>query len=92
MPKYKPIYDKYRTKGFEIVSISTDGSEKITDWKRVIEEKEFDWKHYLDLGGDETHKMKIRTFPTTFLIDTDGNVIKKDIASEDLEKFLNEAL
>lgn len=93
MPKYKPIYDKYRTKGFEIVSISTDKSkEDVVKWKRLIEEKGFNWAHYLDLGGLETHKMKIRTFPTTFLIDTDGNVIKKDIALEDLEKFLNEAL
>jgi thiol-disulfide isomerase/thioredoxin len=92
MPKLKPIYNKYKTKGFEIVSISTDGNEKITDWKRVIEEKEFDWKHYLDLSGDETFKLKIRRFPTTFLIDADGNIIKKNITSENLEKFLNDSL
>ncbi len=93
MPKLKPIYDKYKTKGFEIVSISTDKSEEdVLKWKGLIKEKGFNWVHYLDLGGPETRRMKISSFPTTYLVDTHGNIIKKNINSEDLEKFLSESL
>jgi len=92
MPKYKPIYDKYKIKGFEIVSISVDESKDITKWKGIIEEMGFNWTHYLDLSGHETKKMKIISYPTTYLIDTKGIVIEKNISPDRLEKFLNESL
>lgn len=92
MPKFKPIYNKYKPLGFEIVSISVDGKKDIINWKRIIEEKGFNWIHYLDLNGHETKKINITSYPTTYLIDTDGNVIKKNITPERLDKYLNDSL
>ena len=88
MPSYRPIYEKYKSKGFEIVSISVDRKKKIDNWKNVIEEEGFNWIQYLDLGGLETRKMNINSYPTTFLIDSHGKIIEKDITSQKLEKFL----
>jgi len=92
MPKYIPLYQKYKDRGFEIVSISKDKTNRIKDWKDTIKKRNFNWVHYLDENGVETAKQNITAFPTTFLIDDKGEVLKYNINSEELEIFLNESL
>jgi thiol-disulfide isomerase/thioredoxin len=92
MPEYKPIYNDFKDKGFEIISISIDGTKKIDNWKRVILEQEFDWAHYLDENGVETQKMNITSFPTTFLVDSSGEILLQNASIEDLIKVLEENL
>ncbi|WP_055446056.1 TlpA family protein disulfide reductase [Lacinutrix mariniflava] len=92
MPKYIPLYNKYKDKGFEIISISVDKTNKIQRWKTLIKEKGFNWLHYLDENGTETMKLNIISFPTTFLISSDGKIIERDIKAEKLETFLNSKL
>lgn len=91
-PKLKVLYDKYNSKGFEIVSISIDRAKDIEKWKNRIREFNLKWDHYLDENGIEAEKDKIRKFPTTFLLDTKGEIIKKNITIEELEEFLKENL
>ncbi|WP_370390008.1 TlpA family protein disulfide reductase [uncultured Winogradskyella sp.] len=88
MPEYIPLYEKYKDKGFEIVSISVDKTDRIPNWKQVIEEKNFGWTHYLDENRREAHKLYILAYPTTFLIDSDGKVVEKDISIEKLSRLL----
>jgi len=92
MPKYKPIYDTYKNLGFEIVSISVDEKEDIEQWKTLIEEKQFNWIHYLDEGKEEARKLEITGYPTTFLINSEGAIIEQDISSEELNSFLQKKL
>ena len=37
-------------------------------------------------------KYSINKFPTNFLLDSEGKIIKRDIPQEELEKFLEENL
>ncbi len=92
MPKYIPIYNKYKDLGFEIISISTDKMNDIKNWKRIIKEKEFNWVHYLDENKVEARKLNIISYPTTFLIDQSGMIIQKNISSEQLNNFLEQKL
>ncbi|MDR2206943.1 MAG: TlpA family protein disulfide reductase [Flavobacteriaceae bacterium] len=92
MPKHKTIYDKYKSKGFEYIGISTDGTQDIENWKKVIQKYDLTWKNILDENGVESKKYLINKFPTTFLLDSGGKIIKKDISPEELEKFLEENL
>ncbi|WP_228377054.1 TlpA family protein disulfide reductase [Chryseobacterium sp. FH2] len=90
MPKYKSIYKKYKNNDFEIIGISTDRTNYIDDWKKVINEKDLPWLNLLDENSVEAQKYNINKFPTTFLLDKEGRIIKKDISPEELEKFLDE--
>ncbi|MBE5319990.1 TlpA family protein disulfide reductase [Pedobacter sp. MR2016-19] len=86
----KKLQDKYRSKGFNIVSISTDkASERGLLQKRIIDYG-LDWTHFLDENGTITKKLLIKNFPTTFLLDSDSKVIKRDISIDDLAKLLKE--
>ena len=88
MEKYISLYKKYNKLGFEIVSISSDKTSKIDSWKSVITEKGFNWIHFLDENAIETHKINIRSFPTTFLLERDGKIIKRNIKPEQLSEYL----
>ncbi len=92
MPKYRNIYDKYRNSDFEIIGISTDRETDIKNWQKTIVEKKLIWQQFLDVNGTESLKYGVDSFPTNFLIDSDGKIIKKNISPEELEKFLEEHL
>ncbi len=82
------IYDKYKQKGFEIIGISTDSKENVSQWKKVILKFNLTWIQYLDTSGVEANKLYIIGFPTNFLLDRNGKILKKDISPEELDIFL----
>lgn len=93
LPKLKEIYERFAsTNKFEIIGISTDTSINIDLWKKRVSENQLKWKNYLDEHAFESNKEKIRSFPTNFLVDANGVVIKKNISLLDLEEFLNKNL
>lgn len=91
-PALKKIYSKYNSQGFELVSISVDRTHSIGKWKEAIDKHQLPWPNFLDENGLESSKEKITSFPTTFLLDKNGTVIKKNISTEDLAKFLETEL
>lgn len=93
LPKLKEIYERFAsTNKFEIIGISTDKTVNIDLWKKRVSENQLKWKNYLDENAFESNKEKIRSFPTNFLVDANGVVIKKNISLLDLEEFLNKNL
>lgn len=40
------------------------------------------------LGGQKTSELNIFSFPTTYLVTPDGEIIMKDVNAEKLEEFL----
>jgi thiol-disulfide isomerase/thioredoxin len=89
-PALKNVYDKYKQAGFEIVGISIDEQEDIEDWKKVIQERQLNWRQYLDTNGVETKKLRVDFYPTTLLLDNSGKIIRKDITPDELAIFLEE--
>lgn len=92
IPIYKEIYQGYKDKGFNIISISTDRKKDIENWKKVININNILWENLLDENGDISKKYNINKFPTNFLLDFEGKIIKRDITQEELEKFLEKNL
>lgn len=93
LPKLKEIYERFAsTNKFEIIGISTDKTINIDLWKKRVSDNQLKWKSFLDENAFESDKEKIRSFPTNFLVDANGVVIKKNISLLDLEEFLNKNL
>ena len=91
-PYYKKIYDSNKVNGFEMLGISVDSKKDEANWKNIIAKFKLNWLQYLDANGKESEKLFIRKFPTNFLLDNRGVILKKDISLEDLERFLQEKL
>jgi len=91
-PILKRIYDTNHKNGFNVISISVDKTKNIDNWKKLIKEQNLNWQHFLDENSKQAKLERIITFPTTFLLDSNGIVIKKNIPLHELDIFLKENL
>ena len=92
-PKLKDLFAQYQYKGFNIIGISIDKPADIETWKKTIQEKNLVWPQYLDLSGKITvGQFSISYFPSNFLLDDKGIIIRKNINSLDLSNFLSQRM
>jgi len=87
--KILPLYQKYNTRGFEILGFSLDTDKK--KWMDAIEEDRIPWHQISDLKGfysDVVNIYNVNSIPFTILIDANGRIISKNIKSDELENEL----
>src|SRR4029079_15631983 len=91
IPNIKAVYDKYHDAGFEVIGVNV-GDDKDT-LKKFLDENQVRWQQiqYVDEKGKaQTNKVadqyEIHSFPSTFLIGRDGNVVAVDVRGDSLEK------
>lgn len=82
MPNVKAAYEKYASKGFEVISISIDKKQKA--WRTAIEELGMNWTQVLNVDAADVYG--IYAIPKTFLVDPEGIVVAKDLRSKKLER------
>lgn len=85
MPNFKKAYEMFSSKGFQIVSISTDKSEQ--DWKKALDEEKLSWPNFLD-RNDIAGTYNIKLIPSTYLVDEKGVVVEENLRGEALLKKL----
>ena len=92
-PEFRKLYDKYKSKGFEIYQASLERNKK--QWKQVIEADKINWICVSDIKGLDSDVVKlygIRTFPINYLLDKNGIIISSDISVEELDAVLEDIL
>lgn len=89
-PKLKTVYNKYRSKGFEIYAVSLDESKQI--WQKTITDDQLDWVNVSNLVGNNDDVVqniyRINKLPYTILIDKQGKIVAKGLTSETLVSSL----
>ena len=98
-PNVVKVYEKYHSKGLEIISVSLDGSRNQKDpkaaWIKAIEDDKLTWSHVSNLNyfNDPVAKAyNIRSIPATFLLDENGKIIAKNLRGDALDKKVAEYL
>ena len=87
-PMMRNLYAKYKNAGFDVVGISIDKMANKRAWLDAISKHKLEWKQYWDIDEKEVNKFLIVSYPTNFLLDNDGKIIRKNILMEELEIFL----
>src|SRR2546421_6579100 len=86
LPNVLKTYQKYHSKGFEIIGISLDQDKtKLTDF---IENRKMSWQQYFDGKGWANKlaaKYGVQSIPATYLLDGEGKIIAKNLRGEGLE-------
>ena len=76
IPKVKALYDEYKAKGFEVVSISIDTNEKA--WRKAMEDEKMPWEQLLSDNKDKTmEEFQFAGIPTLYMIDPAGKIMGK---------------
>lgn len=86
VPNVKKCYDKYKSKGFEVMGVSLDNDK--TKWLGAISDNKMNWIHGCDIepnGNSVTARnYNVSTIPFTLLIDATGKIIAKNLRGESL--------
>lgn len=86
-PRIKNLYDTYKSKGFDIVTVSQDRS--INAWEAgVYEDGMENWNHVYDDDNDIAKMYGVRGIPHMVLLDDKGRIIKNKIPIDMLEEEL----
>ncbi len=89
LPIFEKVYSKYRSLGFEVIAVNMDTSEEA--FREFIKENPYSFT-MVRPKGDLESKLKLFGFPTSYLIDREGRVVKVKMGiyrelEEDLEKL-----
>lgn len=91
LPKLKELHTEYQNEGFEIVLVSIDDT--YDDWKQGSAAHEVPGINLGDLNGftgDTPVDYGVTWIPTEFLIKSDGEILNRELTSEELEEILVE--
>lgn len=93
-PNVVKAYEKYKSKGFEIYSVSLDNKKEL--WEKAIKDDNLTWPaHVSDLGGWNSGAAAlygVRSIPSSFLLDKEGKIIAKNLRGGELDTKIGEAL
>jgi thiol-disulfide isomerase/thioredoxin len=93
-PALVEVYNEFKDKGLDIVSVSLDMDE--TAWKKAIADDNLAWKHHVsDLKGwnNEVAEMyRIAYIPQNIFIGENGIIVKKNVPTERMKEFLESFL
>ncbi|MDF4203103.1 TlpA disulfide reductase family protein [Maribacter sp. SA7] len=81
-----PLYNEYHEQGLQIVAYALESDEAA--WKTATKRDGADrWLQSSDLQGDDApflKKIRVRTIPANFILDSNGVVIAKNLHGQDL--------
>lgn len=84
-PKVVALYNRFHSKGLNIIGVSLD--EDAQRWKDAIAKDKLTWTHVSNLKGWQdpiAQLYEIEQIPTTFLLDSSGKIVAKDLTGEQL--------
>ena len=96
IPGMKAAYEKYKAKGFEIVSVYI--SDELDNVKKAVEEEKLPWIVLSEELTEKAGRMpqgqfyNVSSVPTMLLIDKDGKVLTTEVRGPALETKLAELL
>jgi peroxiredoxin len=92
-PDLVKLYEKYRDKGFELISVSLD--HKADAWINAVEKDGLTWTQLVDFNawaGEAVKTYGVRLIPYKFLIDKNGIIVEKNLRGKDLDILLSKYL
>jgi len=92
-PNVVRMYDKFKSKGFDIYGVSLD--KEANAWKAAIKKDNLTWIHGSDLkfwNSVVAQTYGVSAIPQTYLLDKEGKVIAKNLRGPALEAKLTELL
>jgi peroxiredoxin len=100
LPYLLDAYNKYNSRGFNIISVSLDNSKDQwiktlgtlkMPWPQVINKNPEAFKaHYAPFRSDVAKAYSVLSVPSNFLVNPDGIIIAVDLYASDLNKKLEE--
>jgi thiol-disulfide isomerase/thioredoxin len=83
------LYQKYSSKGLEIVSVSLDYNDK--EWRKAMLKDKMTWINVSELQGWKTSLAQdyfVNSLPFSLWLDKDKKIIKGEVTEKEIEEYL----
>ncbi|WP_293886265.1 MULTISPECIES: TlpA disulfide reductase family protein [unclassified Sphingobacterium] len=90
-PNLLKAYNKYKSKGLEVLAVSLDDTKGKNAWLKAIKDDGLPWVHVADLKGwsnEAAVLYGVRAVPQNYLVDPQGNIVAINIKGELLHQEL----
>lgn len=90
-PNLVRAFNKYKEKGFQVLSVSLDRPGAKDRWLKAIHDDKLEWSHVSDLqfwNNAVARQYGIEAIPQNLLIDPTGKIVGKNLQGEKLEQKL----
>lgn len=89
-PRMVAIYQKYKSKKFDMLGVSID--DNLDQWKKAVINDQLSWAQVVDDQNISNHQYGVISIPANVLLDPQGVIIAKNIFGRKLEAKLQEVL
>ena len=86
IPRFKRLYNQYKDKGLEILTVSIDTNPAA--WFDYTRQNQFPWLSLIGNGREITSKYDFQMIPFNMIVDKEGNVIERELFKDDIDKAL----
>jgi thiol-disulfide isomerase/thioredoxin len=92
-PTLIKAYNKYKDKGFTLLSVSLDDAKDKDKWIAAIKKDGLPWQQVCDLKGRDNEVAKmygIKGIPQSVIVDPDGKIVARNLRGDELLLKLEE--
>jgi peroxiredoxin len=92
-PNVVALYNEFHSKGLNIIGVSLDN--ELNEWKNAIQKDKITWTQVSNLKkwSDPVAKLyEVEQIPSTFILDSNGTIVAKDLRGEELKAKIKELL
>lgn len=89
IPHVKEVYEKYNSKGVEVLSVSIDGKKE--DWLKALNEEKMPWSQIIapNSGKEIMKEYQFSGIPYIILLDRDGKIAAKNIRGDGIDNAID---
>ncbi|MBO0358832.1 AhpC/TSA family protein [Hymenobacter sp. BT186] len=87
-PNMTKVYNEYKNRNFDILSVSLDDEKGRGKWLKAIQDDQLAWTQVSDLKGMDSEvavRYHVRAIPQNFLIDPNGKIIATNLRGDALQ-------
>lgn len=92
-PHILKVYNKYKSKGFDVFAVSLDDNKE--RWVKAIKDDNMPWAQVSDLKGwknEAATYYNITAIPMNYLLDEQGNIVARNLRGDALDKEIAKLL
>ena len=87
IPELQKLYENMKDKGVNVVGLAQDAGTDMDAVKDILDKNKVTYQNVVPEGAVTDFVMSIQAFPSTFLVDSEGNIVEKIQGGRDLESF-----
>ena len=92
-PNVRAVYDEFKDKGFDVISVSVDVKDEA--WRKALDEDKPTWPQVVDSRGTKDGLYKwynLNGIPAIFLVGSDGTIVAKKLRGSKIREAVVEYL